>query len=258
VTAASIVIVGIGELGGVFARGLLRRGRAIAPVTRGQRIADQLAAHADAELVLVTVGETELDGVLRELPEAFRDRVGLVQNELLPHAWQARAVLDPTVCVVWFEKKPGRDVHVVQPSVAFGRGAELLVRALTELRIPARAASDEDGELLLELVSKNLYILTTNLAGLMTGGTVSALWHEHQPLAREVASDVLDLQERLAGEKLERQILLARLEQAIAADPEHQCTGRSAGERLARALRHADREGLAVPRLRAIAASRRG
>jgi ketopantoate reductase len=254
----SVVIVGIGELGGVFARGLLRLGRSVLPVTRKQRITDQFAAHPEPELVLVTVGEKELDGVLSEMPEAWRDRVGLVQNELLPHAWQARDVRDPTVCVVWFEKKPGRDVHVVEPSVAFGRSAELLVRALAELRIPARAASGDQGELLLELVGKNLYILTTNLAGLMTGGTVSDLWQRHQPLAREVASEVLDLQERLAGQKLERRVLLERLEQAIFADREHQCTGRSADERLARALRHADREGLAVPRLRAIAASRPG
>jgi len=257
-TPAPVVIVGIGELGGVFARGLLRLGHPIVPVTREQRIADSLAANPEAELVLVTVGEKELDAVLAEIPEPFRDRVGLVQNELLPQTWQARDVRAPTVYVVWFEKKPGRDVHVVQPSVAFGRSAELLVRALAELGIPARAASGDQGELLLELVNKNLYILTTNLAGLVTGGTVSDLWQKHQPLAREVASEVLDLQERLAHQELERHVLLERLEQAIAADPEHPCTGRSAEERLARALRHADREGLAVPRLRAIAASLRG
>jgi ketopantoate reductase len=256
VIAPPVVIVGIGELGGVFARGLLRLGQPIVPVTRKQRTAERLAASLETDLVLVTVGDKELDDVLAEVPAAFRDRVGLVQNELLPHTWQEHDVRDPTVCVVWFEKKPGRDVHVVQPSVAFGPSAELLVRALAELRIPARAASAAHDELLFELVSKNLYILTTNLAGLMTGGTVSDLWRKHQPLAHEVASEVLDLQERLAGATLERQLLLARLEQAFAADPEHQCTGRSADERLTRALRHADREGLAVPRLRAIAASR--
>jgi len=252
-----VAIVGIGELGGVFARGLLRLGRPIFPVTRKQRIIDLLAADPQPELVLVTVAEAELDGVLAELPDAWRDRIGLVQNELLPYAWQARHLTDPTVCVVWFEKKPGRDVHVVAPSVAFGRSAELLVQALAQLRIPARAATGDADELLFELVSKNLYILTTNLAGLVTGGSVSELWQKHALLAREVANEVLDLQEHLAEHELARERLLERLEEAIFSDPGHQSTGRSAPDRLARALRHADRAQLPVPRLRAIAASRR-
>nr|WP_305908843.1 hypothetical protein [Methylomarinum sp. Ch1-1]MDP4521704.1 hypothetical protein [Methylomarinum sp. Ch1-1] len=55
-------------------------------------------------LVLITVQENELDGVLAKLPESWRDKVGLVQNELLPRHWQRHAISDPTVAVVWFEK----------------------------------------------------------------------------------------------------------------------------------------------------------
>jgi len=35
-------------------------------------------------------------------------------------------------------------------------------------------------ELLYELVRKNLYILTINIAGLKTGGTVGELWGKHR------------------------------------------------------------------------------
>ena len=42
---------------------------------------------------------------------------------------------------------------------------------------------------------------------------------------------------------------------AFEGDPEHNCMGRSAPARLARAIRQADAAGLDVPRLREIAAS---
>ncbi len=45
---------------------------------------------------------------------------------------------------------------------------------------------------------------------------------------------------------------------AIAGDPDHKTTGRSAPARLSRALRHADEAGLAVPSLRDIAARHLG
>jgi ketopantoate reductase len=253
--AQPVVVVGIGELGGVFARGLLRAGHPVFPVTRRRPLADVASKVPAPELVLVTVGEDDLDTVLAAMPESWRDRVGLVQNELLPPAWQAHPISNPTVCVVWFEKKPGRDVHLVQPSAAYGPHADCLVRALAEIKIPAHAPKAGEQALLLELVNKNLYILTTNIAGLETGGTVSNLWRHHEELARDVASEVLDLQERLAGEPLTRDRLFERLEEAIFADPEHLCTGRSAPKRLARALRHAERLNVDVPTLRAIAAA---
>ena len=48
--------------------------------------------------------------------------------------------------------------------------------------------------------------------------------------------------------------LIAAMLKAFAGDPDHGCMGRSAPARLARALQQADAAGLAIPRLRAIAA----
>jgi hypothetical protein len=158
----------------------------------------------------------------------------------------------PTVAVVWFEKKPGRPVNVVLPTVLYGHGAPLLEAALGELDIPTQSVADE-GALLTALVEKNLYILTTNLAGLRTGGTVVELWQNHRKLTEAVAGEILDIQAFLTEQKLERAPLVRALERAIEADPDHQCTGRSAPVRLARAIAHADRAGLAIPTLRALA-----
>jgi hypothetical protein len=152
---------------------------------------------------------------------------------------------------VWFEKKKGHDVKVLLPSPVFGRAASTVAGALDALDIPARVVGDER-EMLLELVRKNLYILTGNIAGLLTGGTVEELWRDHRELATAVAGDVLDLQARLTASELPRNELLRGMVEGFEADPGHRCTGRTAAQRLERALRLADAAGLPVPTLREI------
>jgi hypothetical protein len=149
---------------------------------------------------------------------------------------------------VWFEKKPGMDYKVIIPSPCFGPHCELLRNALGKLDIPVRILAGED-ELLFELVLKNLYILTTNIAGLKTGGTVGELWSEHQDTARKVANDIITLQEQLTGTTFDREALIQAMLGAFEGDPDHQCMGRSAPARLERALSHAERENLELPGL---------
>lgn len=248
-----VVLVGVGEMGGVFARGLLRTGHSVHPVTRATSAAAVAARLPAPELVLVAVGETDLASVLAGLPECWRPRLGLLQNEFLPPDWEG--IPQPTVISVWFEKKPGTEPRVIIPSPVFGPRAGLLAAALGAVGIPAQVLADGD-ELLFELVAKNVYILTSNLAGLRTGGTVGELWAAHRKLARDVGGEVIDLQEALTGCRFDRERLFAHLEGAFAADPGHRCMGRSAPARLARALEHADRLGLALPVLRALAPDR--
>ena len=245
-----IVIVGIGEMAGVFARGLLRAGNPVYPVTRAVGIDPVAAAVPDPEAVLVAVAEGDLDAALAALPELWRGRAILLQNELLPRDWE-RHGLTPTVISAWFEKKPGQDFKVVVPSPAWGLHAGLLAEALGTLGIPVEVLDSED-ELLFELVRKNLYILTTNIAGLETNGTVQELREHHAVLMREVANDVLSIQESLTGTDLPAERLVEAMLAAFDGDPRHKCMGRSAPARLARALAQADAAGLAVPTLRRI------
>ena len=109
-------------------------------------------------------------------------------------------------------------------------------------------------ELLFELVVKNVYIVTTNCAGLVTGGTVSELWAGHRELAEALAREVIGIQESLTGQGFDAEALIQGMLAAFDGDPEHKCMGRSAPARLARAIRQADEAGLDVPRLREIAA----
>ena len=201
----------------------------------------------------MAVAENDLHAVLQHMPTAWHARLALLQNELLPGDWQQYGYTSPTVISVWFEKKKGQDVKVLIPSPVYGPGAELLQASLDSLDIPARILASED-ELLFELVVKNVYIVTTNCAGLVTGGTVSELWAKHRELAEAVAREVIQIQESLTGQQFQADELIAAMLKAFAGDPDHGCMGRSAPARLARALQQADAAGLAVPRLREIAA----
>jgi len=247
-----VVVIGLGQLGRVFAGGLLRASRMVVPVNRGDDMAVLAKAHPMPELVLVAVAENDLHGVLAALPAIWKPRAALIQNELLPRDWQAHGYVDPTVISVWFEKKKGIDAKPLIASPVAGPGAALLCRALNSIDLPCREVAQGD-ELLFELVRKNVYILTTNIAGLKTGGSVSQLWATHRAFARQVANEVMDVQDALTGTHFDRDALIAGMLEAFDGDPDHGCTGRSAPARLARALQHADTFGLAVPTLRSLA-----
>lgn len=246
-----VVIIGLGQLGRVFAGGLLRVGCSVLPINRGDNMAAMAVAHPAPALVLVAVAEPDLQAVLGALPDQWKGRVGLIQNELLPRDWLMHGIQNPTVISVWFEKKKGTDAKPLIASQVAGPGANLLARALSSIDIPVRQIGSGE-ELLFELVRKNVYILTTNIAGLKTGGTVSELWQSHEAFARQVAGEVMDIQDWLTGMKHDREKLISGMLEAFVGDPGHACTGRSAPARLARSLHHADLAGLPVPTLRAL------
>jgi hypothetical protein len=246
----SITLIGVGEMGAVFSHALLRTGHPVFPALRSTSAADAYRRNPDPELVLVTVGEDDLGPVLEELPGAWRSRVGLIQNELLPRDWVRHGIESPTVAVVWFEKKPGRATRVIIPTPVAGPHAEMMVEALASIDIPAEEISNE--ALIDALVAKNLYILTANIAGLRTGGTVSDLWDDHHELASAVAAEVLDIQDWLVGSPVDRERATAGMVEAFLGDPDHGTTGRSAPRRLERAIRHARAAGIETPLLVAI------
>lgn len=252
----SVVVVGIGELGSVFARGFLRLGRTVVPVTRRVTMREVAVGLPDPELVLIAVGEAGLPDVLSDIPDVWRDRIVLIQNELLPASWEPYGLAIPTVASVWFEKKAGQDSKVIIPTPVAGPHAGAVVSALGSIGIAARQVAD--AAILHELVVKNLYILTSNIAGLELpeGTTVGELWQSHRQHAELVFDDVLALQEALVGHGLDRTGLMASMEVAFAGDPDHKAMGRSAPARLERALGQARSLGIAVPTLDRIADAR--
>jgi len=252
-----VAIIGVGQIGGCLAEGLARAGHAVFPVRRGDDAGEVARTLPEPALALVTVAEDDLDGALLKLPGAWRSRVGLVQNELLPAVWERHAIPQPTVAVVWFERKGGGRPRPLLPTFLHGPAWPMLSSGLDALDLPWKHL--DDGEALLrELVRKNLYILTTNLGGLATGApTAGALWREHRAQTIQIASEVLTLQAAATGGVLDRVTLLRGLDEAIDADPEHATVGRTATRRLERTLEQARELGISVPRLQEIAAARR-
>lgn len=251
---APVVVWGIGEIGSVIARGALKLGHPVFPVTRDTVIQDMSDLIPAPVAVVIAVGEKDLHATLEQVPARWRERLVLIQNELLPNDWQQHSLANPTVVSIWFEKKSGQDSIVLVPSIARGEASGFIKNALGSLNIPVDEVSSDE-ELLFQLVRKNLYILTTNIAGLKVGGTVSELWSDHEAFARDVVRDVLSIQEALTGKTFDHEALVSAMLEAFNGDPKHKCMGRSAPARLERALETAARFELAVPTLKAIAAA---
>lgn len=245
-----VVVVGMGEMGGVFARGFLRNGHPVYPVVRDMTMGVSAEELPQPELVIIAVAEADLHVVLAQVPQVWRDRLLLLQNELLPNDWQ-QYELEPTVISVWFEKKKGQDAKVLIPSPVYGKHAQLVTDALTSIDIQARVLKDARS-LLFELVVKNVYILTTNIAGLKTAGTVAELWEKHRDFATQVANEVIQLQQVLTGRDFDASALIDGMVTAFEGDLEHKCMGRSAPARLERALKLAEQHGLELTTLKQI------
>ena len=247
-----VVIIGMGELGEIFARGFLKLGYPVYPVLRSMQLSTVVSAIPDPELVLLAVGEEDLHSQLDILPEDWRDRLAFLQNELLPRDWHHHNIVDPTVIVVWFDKKKGRPFKALLPSYVSGPKATLITSSLQIIDVPCREISRQQH--LYEMIRKNLYILTVNIAGLKMspGSTVNKLWADYREMTEILVKELLDVQEWLVQTKLPRDKLLSGMLEAFSADPEHICRGRTAPERLARVLKFADIAGISAPMLQAI------
>ena len=248
---APVIVIGLGEMGSVFARSILKLGHPVYPASRDTDLEELAKTIPNPAMVLVAVGEKDLQPCLKQLPSDWHNHVALLQNELLPRDWESYNFVNPTVISVWFEKKKGQDSKVLIPSPCFGENASVLVNALATLDIPAREVSSSN-ELEEELLIKNVYILTTNIAGLITKGNVKDLWDKHNDLALEIVNEVMDIQASLVGHELDRNKLINGFKAGIDGDHEHMCMGRSAPARLVRAIELADKAGLAVNKLRMI------
>mgnify|MGYP001161327826 CR=1 FL=1 len=244
-----IMIVGIGEIGGVFAKGFLKTGYMVIPISRETVIDDLAKKYPDPELILIAVNESSLQDVLKKLPAMWSKKIVLVQNELLPKDYSI--LNDPTVISIWFEKKKGQDSKEIISSPVNGPKADILKIALNSLGLAVNIVKSHD-DMIFELVVKNVYILTTNIAGLKVGGNVEGLWKDNNDLMQNVFRDVLSIQQALLNKKINEKKVLKSLVIAFEGDLQHKCMGRSAPERLRRAISDANKFQLEIPTLREI------
>lgn len=241
----NIILIGVGEIGSVFARGFLKLGYSVHPILRNTSVEDVAKEVGEFEAIIVGVGEKDIDAVLSSTPKDLHDKLILLQNELLPDSWLKHGITNPTVISVWFEKKKGQDSKVIIPSPVFGPKSSIVKQALESLDIDVKELTNTE-QLLFELIVKNVYILTSNISGLAVGGTVGELISNNLPLAKDVANNIMDIQFKLTDQELDRKKIFAATIAAFEGDVDHKCMGRSAPGRLERALTHAKELGLDV------------
>lgn len=244
---APVVVIGLGEIGSVLARGFLKLGYPVFPLLRGDSIEELHKEIGVPAAVILAVGESDLQSTLKIIPQQWLSLLVLLQNELLPRDWDTLPV-EPTVISIWFEKKKGHDTKVIIPSPVYGTLSQLMHDSLATLDIAVKIVPDKKA-LLSELVVKNLYILTSNISGLEVGGNVGELWSQHRDVANLVIDDVLLIQEKLTGQDLDKKVLLDLMLLAFEGDLQHQCMGRSASARLQRALDQATEFGITLKKL---------
>jgi len=246
-----VVIIGIGQLAGVLAKAFLLNGHPVFPITRSMNIVAEANNLPDPQMVVVAVAESDFRAVMETIPDRWRNHLVLIQNELLPRDWEAYDVQNPTIMSVWFEKKKGMDYNPILPSPIYGPMADLIAESLEKIEIPCKILHSSD-DLVAELVLKNVFVFTINIAGLVLpeGTTTSMLWEKDRELALDVADDIINLQESITGKSLNHDRLREGLVAGLKADPHHKCKGRSAHGRLVRTVKLADEAGLKIPAIR--------
>jgi ketopantoate reductase len=246
-----IIVIGLGQIGAVFAKGFLRIGHPVYPIIRGDSLVDAIKRTPDPIMVLVAVREEDLQPVLNQVPPAWHKHIALIQNELVPSVWEDAGIQTPTVVTVWFEKRKGKAPNAYFPSMIYGPQADLIANVFDKLNLPFEIIKDEQ-EMIFELVRKNLYLISKNILGLALEGTVGEIWEQNRELFEKVADEVFLIQCDLVGFNLDKQRLFSRLAKDIETLPDAGTTGSSAAARLERMLQHATSTALDVPTLQEI------
>ena len=247
------LLLGAGQLGRTLGSGLLACGVSVDVALRGHTI----ETWSQYDCILVAVGEKDLPSAIEAIPSEARDHLVLLQNDLVPETWRALRVTQPTVLVVWFEKKKGKALQVVRSSDLTGPQSALFAKVFEAIDVPARIVSER--EVVASLVVKNLYINGSNAMGLkLGGGTTGSLVTEHRPTTTTLLRELFVIERaRLTAEEqglVDEDALLEETFAAFAGEPQHGLLGRTAQERIARAQTRARASMLATPLLDQIAA----
>jgi len=245
-----LVVYGLGELGQLYGAAALRAGLRVTPITRGSDPRSVLAGAAPDLPILVAVGESALAEVLGSLEPSRTGSLILLQNELFPSHFQALGT--PTVFVPWLLKKRGMPLMVARATPVHGRFAALVCELHAALDLPSLELTSE-AALAQALIEKYAFIITINALGVLRDRTL-AMWLQEDPHRVDaLASEAAALGATLCGAPVDLAACLRTVKQAMQALGSIAARGRSAPERVARALAEAARLGLTLPELTRVA-----
>ena len=245
-------VVGLGQLGRVIAEGLLASGWTVTGYRRHENDYEILD---EVELAVVATGEDDLIPTLSSIPLSWRDsKTVLLQNELLPDQWRSCHVIDPTIFIVWFSKKPGQTIQEYRPSLLFGPRAKEMAVAMEMVGVKTETIVNEE-ELIMALVAKNTYIWAQNIVSLAVEDPLARrVLNEHRDVLDSIISEVITVQELTIGTHIDRDSVVREVLEAIAKDSDKRLGGRTARARLRRLLQLATSVELQTPVLSSVEA----
>ncbi len=155
-------VIGVGQIGGVFAQGALRLGARVQAFTRQRPLTSQDQLEPD-ELIVVSTPEGEHERVFAAIPESLYSHVCLVQNELLLIG--AEQLTSANWGMIWFSKKAGTGIDVCGTNAFVGPQAEAFAEVLRASNLEAETVrAAERGRIAAE---KYAFILALNALGLL-------------------------------------------------------------------------------------------
>ncbi len=245
-------VVGLGQLGRVTAEGLLSSGWT---VTGYRRHEDDYETLDNVQLAVIATGEDDLLSTLSSTPRSWRDsKTVLLQNELLPAQWQSCHVVDPTIFIVWFSKKPGQTIREYRPSLLFGPRSKEMAMAMEMVGVETEFIPNEE-ELITALITKNTYIWTQNLVSLAVADPLaSSVLNQYRNTFDSIISEVIATQELSVGIRINRESVTKEVLEVISKDGDKKLGGRTARARLQRLLKLASSVQLDAPTLLSIEA----
>ena len=242
-----MVIYGLGELGRLYGAAALRAGMRVTPIVRESDPARVLAGLDVDVPILVAVGEAALDEVLATIPRERGRDVIMLQNDLFPSRWRAHQ-LEPTVLVAWLLKKRGTPLTVARSSPVYGPHAALMRTLHEVLGAPVNVLASE-AALHQALIAKYAFILGINALGMLRDRTLAG-WLQEDPLrVRALTGEAAALGAALCEAPLDRSACERAVGEALHALGQMSARGRTAAQRVRRALTQAEELGIAVPEL---------
>ncbi len=250
-----VIVYGLGELGRLLAGGALRAGYRVTPLVRGVEPETILNATHVAAPIVVCVGETELPAAIEALPIPARSRLILLQNELFPDVWAPLSVQRLTLMVPWLLQKKGQPQIQMRTTPIYGRYAEFLVQVHEALGLGCEVLSDER-PMHEALAAKYALIVAINALGSLQNRTMGQ-WLQQAPAAVEAltrdAAAIAAARLPDADSTHLAEISLPQVQSAMRSLENIPSAGRTAAQRVERALEVARAHSVSVPALEQVA-----
>jgi hypothetical protein len=244
-----LVVVGMGQLNALWAQGALKRGMVVTPVVRRTPRPWSLAHVPLPSPLLIGVGEDGLAALWPDIPQERRAHVVFMQNELFPSTWEGLGVTEPSVMVVWLNRKQDSVPRPGPPTQLFGPHAATLATLHEALGLAYTILPDGNA-LRGALTAKYGFILTLNALGHHTDRPLGAWCAADRATVDALLEDALRLGARLSGLTQVPDAARTLALQALELHHALPTRGRTAGQRVERAWNWARQHGVEMPALR--------